>query len=51
MIKSKWEELDYKLEAKIYDALDNCLKFPTMMPVQKITIPLFLKNYDVCIEA
>lgn len=47
-----WESMKgAKLSAPTLGFLKDCLKFPTMAPVQARTIPLFLTNYDVVVEA
>ena len=49
-LTDKWEQLEAPLNPKIVTAIQKGLNFFTMMPVQKVTIPLLIKNYDVAIQ-
>lgn len=50
-LNEKWEDLSPKLNPNLISAIHNSMGFKTMMPVQKATIPLFLSNHDVAVEA
>ncbi|KAM5237714.1 ATP-dependent RNA helicase DDX55 [Ctenodactylus gundi] len=45
-----WQSLPVPLHPRVLDALRE-LGFPYMTPVQSATIPLFMKNKDVAVEA
>ena len=45
-----WEDFEVSLNPLIINAVHKGLNFQTMMPVQKATIPLFLRNYDVAVQ-
>lgn len=48
---SKWDLLEPRLFTEVEEAVRDGLGFSTMMPVQKATIPLFIKNHDLAVEA
>lgn len=46
---STWEETE--LNQILIQMVRDKLGFKAPMPVQKVTIPLFIKNYDVAVES
>ena len=44
-----WSELTPKLHPSIMTAITSLFNFSSCLPVQKATIPLFSKNYDVAV--
>ena len=50
-LNEKWEDLTPSLNPLLIQAIHDNFAFTTMMPVQKATIPLFLSNHDVAVEA
>ncbi|KRX10171.1 P-loop containing nucleoside triphosphate hydrolase [Pseudocohnilembus persalinus] len=47
----KWDNLTPQLDQAVVQSIKENLKFETMMPVQKVSIPLMLRNHDVAVEA
>lgn len=47
----KFDAIEPKLSAKTLEAVSSQFGFTRMTPVQTTTIPLFLHNKDVCVEA
>jgi ATP-dependent RNA helicase DDX55/SPB4 len=45
-----FDQIEPKLSVKTLETIKS-LHFNVMTPVQTATIPLFLKNKDVCVEA
>ncbi len=45
-----WESLRPPLRKETIQALHDALGFKFMMPIQKATIPIFLKNTDVAVQ-
>ncbi|EAS01115.2 DEAD-box ATP-dependent RNA helicase (macronuclear) [Tetrahymena thermophila SB210] len=50
-LKQKWEDLETRLFPQVEKCVKDALGYETMMPVQKATIPLFIKNHDLAVEA
>nr|QBK46521.1 DExD/H box RNA helicase 28 [Philasterides dicentrarchi] len=48
---STWDQLNPKLHDFVIQSVKENLQFQTMMPVQKVSIPLMLKNHDLAVEA
>lgn len=46
-----WSLVDPPLSSSLLSVISNDFKFSTMTPVQTATIPLFLKNKDVAVQA
>jgi superfamily II DNA/RNA helicase len=46
----KWEKLEAKVQPQVIKAVHDAFGFEYMMPVQKESIPLFLKNYDIAVQ-
>ncbi|EGR30468.1 hypothetical protein IMG5_131190 [Ichthyophthirius multifiliis] len=47
----KWNQLTPNLHPEIVYSIIQSFDFHTIMPVQKASIPLFIQNYDVAVEA
>lgn len=46
----EWTDLDIKINPVIIDAIKKAFNFDYMMPIQKATIPIFVKNCDVAVQ-
>ena len=47
----RFDNIEPKLSAKTLEVINSSFGFTQMTPVQATTIPLFLKNKEVCVEA
>lgn len=49
-LNEKWASLEPKIDARIIKAIHEGFGFEYIMPVQKVVLPHFMKNYDVAVQ-
>jgi len=49
-LNEKWSSLEPKIDEQIIKAIQDAFGFPYLMPVQKVVLPHFMKNFDVAVQ-